>query len=43
MPRAFLIIPSTIAKRIKDVVEIKKKGAILIDDIDNKRLIEELN
>ena len=43
VPIAFLIIPKTIAKRTNDVVEIKKNGAMLMEDIANKRLIDELN
>jgi hypothetical protein len=43
VPSAFRIIPSTIAKRTNDVVEIKKKGAILMDDIASNRLMDELN
>ena len=43
VPSAFRIIPKTIAKRTKDVVDIKKNGAILIDEIDSSKLIDELN
>ena len=43
VPNAFRIIPKTIANRTNDVVDIKKNGAILIDDRDNSKLIEELN
>ena len=43
VPIAFLIIPKTMAKRTNDVVDIRKNGAILMDDIASNKLIDELN
>ena len=43
VPSAFRIIPKTIANRTKDVVEIKKKGAILMDEMAMSKLMDELN
>ena len=43
VPIAFRIIPNTIANRTNDVVEIKKNGAILIEDMARSRLMDELN
>ena len=43
VPMAFLIIPSTMAKRTNDVVEIRKNGAILMDEMASSRLMDELN
>ena len=43
VPIAFRIIPNTIANRTNDVVDIKKNGAKLIEDIAINKLIDELN
>ena len=43
VPIAFRIMPRTIANLTNDVVEIKKKGAKLIDEIANSKLMDELN
>jgi len=43
VPSAFRIMPSTMAKRTNDVVEIKKKGARLMDEMASNRLTDELN
>jgi len=39
---AFLIMPSTIAKRKKEVVEIRKNGIKLMDDSDSSKPMDEL-
>ncbi len=43
VPTAFRIIPNTIAKRRNEVVDSKKKGAKLMDDIAIKSPMDELN
>ena len=43
VPIAFRIIPNTMANRTNDVVEIKKNGARLIDEIARSKLMDELN
>ena len=40
---AFRIIPKTMANRTNEVVDIKKNGAMLMDEIASNRLIDELN
>ena len=43
VPIALRIIPRTIANRTNEVVDIKKNGAKLMDEIARRRLIDELN
>lgn len=43
VPMALRIMPRTMANRTKDVVEIKKNGAMLMDDMASKRFTDELN
>ena len=43
VPMAFLIIPRTIANRTNDVVDIKKNGAILIEEMASNKFTDELN
>ena len=43
VPIAFRIMPNTMANRTNDVVEIKKNGAKLMDEIAKSKLMDELN